>query len=106
MYDYYIWFVTSWLFWIPLGCLFVLLMLQHAHRPQNRKDSHIAAGPWVRRNYWKLMLAFGLTLGLGAVVFYLAEIGWSVVALVDRLREELLSNLVSKRSSCGGLILV
>ncbi|MEL7117204.1 MAG: hypothetical protein AAGP08_16745, partial [Pseudomonadota bacterium] len=43
------------------------------------------AGNWVRRNYWRFMIVFGLALGIGAAVFYLYEIGLSVVAIVDRL---------------------
>jgi len=42
---------------------------------------------WVRRNYWKVMLAAGVVLAIGAFWIYLFDIGLSVRNLVARLRD-------------------
>ncbi len=84
MIERYLTFVTHPLFLIALAMLAVFLVLQNMPKPG---EVRLSPGVWLRKNYWKGMLALGLALGAGAGIFYLAEIAYSVSSMVDVLRE-------------------
>ncbi len=84
MYDVYLSIVTSPLTWFAAGFALVLVVLQSVKLPEGGRAPQ--PGAWLKRHYWRMMIVFGLTLGVAAAIFYLVEIGVSVVSLVDRFR--------------------
>ncbi|MEL6167738.1 MAG: pentapeptide repeat-containing protein [Pseudomonadota bacterium] len=66
--------------------VFIMLVLNEA-RHLRKTGRHLDPWDWLRRHYWKVLLAAGILLGLAAIGFYLAEIGFAVSAMVDRLRK-------------------
>ncbi len=79
----YLTFVTHPLLWVFLGLLigfYLILWTASLKVPKGRTP-----GPWLRRNYWKVILMAVGALAVLALTFYLVEIGVSVAALVNRL---------------------
>ncbi len=83
--DTYLTIVTHPLLWVFLGLTLVFYLIQWLIGLDTALSSSDPLG-WAKRKYVTIILSAAIFLALGALTFYLVEIGLSVRDLVDLLR--------------------
>ncbi|MGH1423444.1 MAG: pentapeptide repeat-containing protein [Pseudooceanicola sp.] len=83
--DTYLTIVTHPLLWVFLGLTLVFYLIQWLIGLDTAQSSSDPLG-WAKRKYVTIILSAAIFLALGALTFYLVEIGLSVRDLVDLLR--------------------
>lgn len=83
--DTYLTIVTHPLLWVFLGLTLVFYLIQWLIGLDTALSSSDPLG-WAKRKYVTIILSTAIFLALGALTFYLVEIGLSVRDLVDLLR--------------------